>query len=117
MSKTNRKHKRYIKKSTYYESGLFECKKVWIRKKNKSHLSAQYHGPYKVHFYYDHSMIIEKNDKPVKVLLRNVKGYFPREELDADGKKLRPTPAYNLKERNIEINSADDDISTEEEFD
>ena len=80
-------------------------------------MSAQYHGPYKVHFYYDHSMIIEKNDKPVKVLLRNVKGYFAREKLDADGKKLGPMPAYNLRERNNETNYADHDISTEEESD
>ena len=113
MSKANKKHKRYIEKSTYCEPGLFECKKVWIRKKNKSHLNSQYHGLYKVHSYSDHSMIIEKNGKPVKVSLRNLKRYFPLEELDADGKKLGTTPAYNLRERNIEISYADDDISTE----
>ena len=117
MSNAYRKHKCYTEKHTYYEPGLFDCEKVWIRKKNKSHLSAQYHGPYPILSYSDHSMIIEKNGKPIKVSLRNVKGYFPREELDAEGNKLGPTAAYNLRERNIELNYADIDTTTYDESD
>ena len=115
MSRINRKHKRYAENSVYYEPGLFQCKKVWLKRKNKSHLSSQYQGPYTVHAFSEHSMIIEKNARLVKVSIRNVKCYFPREDLNAEGEKVGINKNYNLRERRNELNYAES--SSEEDSD
>ena len=107
MSRMNRRHKRYAENSVYYEPGLFQCKKVWIKRKNKTHLSSQYHGPYTVHAFSEYSMIIEKNARLIKVSIRNVKCYFPREDLDAAGEKVGINKNYNLRERRNEVNYAE----------
>lgn len=52
-------------------------------------------------------MIIEKNAKPLKVSIRNVKAYYPREDLDAEGNRMGINKAYNLRERDIQINYAE----------
>ena len=101
MSKITRNHKKHYNKDIYYEPELFKCEKVWLRRKNKTHLSPLYQGPYTVLSYSKHSMIIDKNAKPVKVSIRNVKAYFPREDLDTDGNKLGINKAYNLREKTL----------------
>ena len=52
-------------------------------------------------------MIIEKNARLIKVSIRNVKCYFPREDLDAAGEKVGINKNYNLRERRNEVNYAE----------
>ena len=57
MAKTGRQFKRHNNKS-YYKPGIFDCELVWLRRQNKQKLSSLYHGPYKVHYISEQSMII-----------------------------------------------------------
>ena len=100
MAKTGRQFKRY-KNKPYYEPGIFECEWVWLRRQNKRKLSSLYHGPYRVHSCSEQSMVIQKNSGLVKVSIRNVKAYVPRDI------KSSATGNYNLRERKIPINYAE----------
>ena len=114
MSKIGRKHKKHHAKSVYYEPGLFECEQVWLKRKKKTHLSPLYRGPYPVHSSTESSMIIQRNARLIKVSIRNVKAYFPREDLDAEGNKMGINTTYNLRERQARMNYAEE--STDDEF-
>ena len=79
--------------------------KVWLKRKiNKTHLSSQYHRPYTVHAFVEYSMIIEKSARLVKVSIRNIKCYYPREDINAAGEKVSINKSYNLKEGRNEVN-------------
>ena len=101
MSNINREHKKHYNKSIYYEPELFNCEKVWLKNPTKTHLSPLYNGPYPVLSASDCSMIIQKGSRAVKVPIKLVKAYHPREDLDANGEKQGKTHKYNLRERRI----------------
>ena len=101
MSGISRNHKKHYNKSIYYEPDLFQCEKIWLKNPTKTHLSPLYSGPYPVLAASDCSMIIQKNGRAVKVPIKLVKGYYPREDLNANGEKQGRTHRYYLRERNI----------------
>ena len=99
MSDICRKHQRHKERNVYYEPSLFQCKKVWVRRENKKKLSSIYHGPYTVVHASEHSMYVQKNGGVVKVSIRNVKAYVPREDAEVkDGIEDRGD-RYNLRGR------------------
>ena len=104
MSGITRKHRRHKERKEYYEPSLFQCEKVWVKRANKKKLSTVYHGPYRVLHASEHSMFIQKNGGVVKVSIRNVKAYYPREELEESKCDEIPENRYNLRERKKVIN-------------
>ena len=114
MSKVSKVHRKHEEKKAYYEPGLFECEQVWLKRKSRKKLSSLYQGPYPVHSFSEHSAIIDKNSKLIKVSIRNIKAYFPREDLNKNGEKIGRNKAYDLRERRNKINyaesSSDDEI-------
>ena len=104
MSGISRKHQRHKERKEYYEPSLFQCEKVWVKRANKNKLSTVYHGPYRVLHASEHSMFIQKNGGVVKVSIRNVKAYYPREELEESKCDEILENRYNLRERNKVIN-------------
>ena len=114
MSKVSKVHRKHEEKKAYYEPGLFECEQVWLKRKSRKKLSSLYRGPYPVHSFSEHSAIIDKNSKLIKVSIRNIKAYFPREDLNKNGEKIGKNKAYDLRERRNKINyaesSSDDEI-------
>ena len=99
MSMICRKHRRYKERNEYYEPSLFQCEKVWVKRANKRKLSTLYHGPYTVLHASEHSMHIQKNGGVVKVSIRNVKAYFPRENPEDENCSESQETRYNLRER------------------
>ena len=115
MSHIGRKHKQHYNKSVYYEPDLFNCEKVWVRKPTKTHLSPLYHGPYPVKSANNHSMIIQKNARLIKVPINLIKEYYPREDLNTKGEKQGHTHQYNLRERKIAHKYAEKTSSSDDE--
>ena len=113
MSSISRKHQRHKERNEYYEPSLFNCKKVWVRRTNKKKLSTLYHGPYKVLHASEHSMHIQKNGGVVKVSIRNVKAYVPREDLEEDDSDEIQENRYNLSERKQTVNYKEETSSDE----
>ena len=107
MSKVSKVHKKYEERKVYYEPGLFKSEQVWLKRKCRKKLSSLYQGPYPVHSFSEHSAIIDKNSKLLKVSIRNIKAYFPREDLNEKGEKLGKNKTYNLRERRDKFNYAE----------
>ena len=76
-------------------------------------MSTLYHGPYKVPHASEHSMYIQKNSEVVKVSTRNVKAYFPREELEGNDSDEIQENRYNIRGRNKTINYKEESSSDE----
>ena len=117
MSKISRNFQRRSSENVYYEPNIFNCQYVWVKQHNRTKLEPLYHGPYKVHARHNQSLIICKNSRLVKENIRNLKAFVKREEIynktiiDSSTNLLHD---YNLRERKIYINYADE--SSENEF-
>ena len=72
MSKVSKVHRKHEEIKAYYESGLFEFEQVWLKQKSRKQLSSLYKEPYSVHSFSEHSAIIDKNSKLIKVSIRNI---------------------------------------------
>ena len=107
MSKVRKVQKNSKEKSVYYEPGLFDSEQVWLKRKSRKKLSSLYQGPYPVHSFSEHSAIIDKNSKLLKVSIRNIKAYIPRENINENGEKVGRNMRYNLRERRNNINYAE----------
>ena len=61
----------------------------------------------------EHSMHIQKNSGVVKVSIRNVKAYVPREDLEEDDSDEIQENRYNLRERKQKVNYKEETSSDE----